>query len=206
MINRKLLLTLMTLCLSCQAPRLTPNRQIAEGHLLSKQRIINNQTKTSVNPWGTKERVIWFYDSCAIAENLRLNITDSFGGSGSMNMVVTNYTFADFRTQTYYTISSFSDTTIENIRYKRIKGITTLDSNKSMNIVGYIDYKKRGLLLLKEPVLSQKLNCSILRLEYSMPSDSITHLAEYEYSSFKLTEQERSVFLSIKEKIKYLNK
>jgi hypothetical protein len=218
--------------------------QPIEGHAVLKERFVDYQTKIESNPLGTKERNYWVYDSSVILENLHIYFSNTANGSKSQELVIDNYTFVDFRTETFYIISSFSDTatvqdrfdyrstnerrvgnfflnisqffneeyvfiadtTIKTTHYKRIRGIAKLDSINSYTIIGYLNCDLKRSLLLSEQVLSRKLNCPILRTDHLNSSGSLVHFSEYEYLSLRLTDQERSAFLSIREKIKNFNK
>lgn len=217
--------------------------QPVEGRAVLKERFVDHQTKTESNPLGTKERNYWVYDSSVILENLHLYFSNSTNGIKSQELVIDNYTFVDFRTETFYIISSFNDTatvldrfdykstnkrrvgnfflnasqffneeyvyitdtTINNTHYKRIKGVAKPDSINSYTIIGYLNCDLKSSLLLSEQVLSRKLKCPILRTDYLSPDGSLVHFSEYEYLSLKLTDQERSAFISIKQKINRFN-
>lgn len=100
------LLIPIVLFISCKL-----NRQLEHSYtVILKKRVFDLKTGESMLPRYEKDRLYRYYDSCAVIENLYLYINEDQFGKETWEMLIHDYTFADFRNKSFYIVSSFSDT------------------------------------------------------------------------------------------------
>lgn len=229
--------------ISCNAQIPVQNSNL----VLLKKRLFDLKTGESIFPRYERDRKYWYYDSCAIIENLHLYINEDPIGKETWEMLIDNYTFVDFRTKSFFIISSFSDTaniqekftqpdtgrvkggwhfftkeslfsnnvyeflsdtTINQIVYKRIKGFMYNKALKAPTkdlIIGYMRCDIKNLPFSMDPVMSRITGCSLIRIDIIGENATKGISSEYEYISSSLTAKDLATFKVIRKKIRKYN-